>query len=355
MKTTKQNPKAIDLAIAVLRKGGLVIFPCETVYGIAVDAFNPKAVIKLNKYKQRPLGKPYAIMCSDQKMAEDYVLLNRTAKNLYKTFFPGPITVISKGKHKVVKGIESEVGTLGIRVPDYPFMLELIKKIGHPIVATSANASYKKIPYKIDDILNNISKKQLKLVDLAIDAGELPHNEPSTVIDTTLDDPAILRQGMIKLKEENKILSRSEENTQNTAKDLWQKYEKFKGQRPIVFALEGPMGSGKTQFVKGLALAMGVKNTIVSPTYNLILSYNSSSFIKCKLTHIDVWRLKNSKDLNSLEFNKYLIDKNNVIAIEWADRVTDAIRVFNDDAVIIWVKIEYGKDINDRLISWNII
>ncbi len=335
--------------IGTLKKGGLVIFPCETVYGVAVDSLNEKAVKKLNKYKKRPFGKPYAIMVSDQKMAEEYVDLNETAKTLYKEFLPGPLTIVSKGKGKVAPGIESEIGTLGVRISDYKDLLNLIKEFGHPIVATSANASYQKRPYKIDDIMENISGKQKELIDLVIDVGELPKNEPSTVIDTTLDEPTVLRQGEIKFKDENKVLSRSEENTQNIGKELWQKYEKFKGTRPIIFALEGEMGTGKTQFTKGLAKAIGIKEKITSPTYNMLLEYED------KLTHIDAWRLQNEEDLNSLGFLKLVENKNMVISIEWADRVVETIKKYRDQTVILWVKIEYGKGENERLISWGTI
>jgi L-threonylcarbamoyladenylate synthase len=348
MQVVKKCQKSINEAISVLKNGGLIIFPCETVYGIAVDSSNGVAVKKLNKYKQRPLGKPYAIMCSDQKMAEKYVSLNETARNLYKSFLPGPVTVISNGKHKIAKGIESETGTLGIRIPDYPFMLDLIKQFGRPIVATSANSSYQKRPYKITDILENISEKQRSFIDLIIDAGELPHNEPSTVIDTTLDDPVVLRQGEVKLKDKNEILSRSEENTRNIGKELWQKYESYKGHRAIVFALEGEMGAGKTQFTKGLARAMGIKELVTSPTFALENEYQNGSK---KLFHFDAWRLEKSDELNALGFSD-LIKNKSIIAIEWAERVTDTIRKFDDEAIVIWIKIEFGKKENERLISW---
>jgi len=334
------------LIIKVLNSGGLVIFPCETVYGVAVDALNKNAVKKLNDYKKRPLGKPYAIMVSDQKMAKEYVDLNNTATNLYQEFLPGPVTIVSKGKGKVANGIESESGTLGVRIPDYKELLKVIKEFGHPIVATSANASYQKRPYKIADIMDNISSKQKGLIDLVIDVGELPHNEPSTVIDTTFDEPTILRQGEVKLKDTNEVLSRSEESTQNIGKELWQKYEKFCGIRPIVFALEGEMGAGKTQFTKGLARAMGIHEEITSPTYNLLLEYED------KLTHIDAWRFKSEEDLNSLGFVKLLENKNMVLSVEWADRIIETIKKYRDQAVIVWVKIEYLPTDNFRLISW---
>jgi L-threonylcarbamoyladenylate synthase len=333
------------LVIKTLNSGGLVIFPCETVYGAAVDADNPEAVKILNQYKQRPWGKPYAIMVSDQQMAEKYVELNKTGINLYKNFLPGPLTVVSQGKHRLAPGVESERGTLGVRIPAYPFIQKLISRFGRAIVATSANASYKKRPYKVSDILDNLSEKQNKLIDLIIDAGELPHNEPSTVIDTTLDDITVLRQGEVFFNNRLSVISFSEEQTQNTGKELWQKYEKYFGLRAIVFALEGPMGVGKTQFTKGLAKAMGIEDEIVSPTFNLELDYDE------KLFHVDAWRIQNGEELENLGL-KNLINDKSVIAIEWADRVAETIRKYNEEALVVWVKMEYRTKINERMISW---
>lgn len=348
MKIIKQNTKALAKAISILKKGGLVIFPSETTYGIAANATNQKAIYKLNSYKKRPLGKPYSVAVSDISMAEDYVLLNDSARNIYKEFLPGPVTVVSQGKHKLAKGVESETGTLGVRISSYPLIGQIVKEFGVPITATSANASYMKRPYKIVDIFENISDKQKTLIDLVIDAGELPHNEPSTVIDTTLDDPTILRQGDIKFKNKNKVLSRSEENTQNIAKEIFQKHERFVGRRSIIFALMGEMGTGKTQFTKGLGKALGIKEEIVSPTFNLVSEYRN-------LFHIDAWRLKEPKELNILGFIKMIENKNTVIAIEWAEKVMQEIKKQRDQAVIIWVEIKYGTRVNERLISWGVI
>jgi L-threonylcarbamoyladenylate synthase len=350
MQVIKNGKKAVDAAIKILRSGGLVIYPTETLYGIGADATNPNAIKKLTEYKNRPFGKPYSIAVTDFKMAEEYIELNTAAKNLYKEFLPGPLTVISKGKHKVAKGVESEDGTLGVRVPNYKLATDIVKKFGKPITATSANASYKKRPYKIADILENISEKQRRLVDLIIDAGELPRNEPSTVIDTTLDDPVTLRQGEIKLADKNEILSKSEENTENLAKEIWQKYEKHEYKRAIVFALQGEMGTGKTIFTKGLARAMGITELVTSPTYALENEYITG---KDKLFHFDAWRLEKSEELRALGFED-LIKHKSVISIEWAERVSDTIREFDDEAVIIWVKIEFGNKENERIIGWGV-
>lgn len=338
----------VEQIIEVLKKGGIVVMPTETVYITAVDATNAKSVERLCQYKNRPLGKPFSVAVTDIEMAEKYVELNQTARDLYKRFLPGPVTVVSKGKHKTAIGVESETGTLGIRIPDYKLVLEVVKALGKPITATSANASYQRRPYKIADILENISEKQRRLLDLIVDVGELPHNEPSTVIDTTLDDLVVLRQGEIKLKNENEILSRKEENTRNFGKELWQKYEHLSGTRAIVFALEGPMGAGKTQLTKGLAKAMGINKEVVSPTFNLEIKYEAG---KLELSHIDAWRLQEGAELENLGFGRAISDKS-VIVIEWADRVNEVIRQHNEEAIIVWVKIKYGKAETERIITW---
>lgn len=348
MKIVKCDENSVKKAVDILEKGGLVIYPTETLYGIGADATNKEAIKKLTEYKNRPFGKPYSVAVTDINMATEYVNLNNTAKNLYEKFLPGPLTIISTGKHKVAPGVESENGTLGIRIPDYKLVTDIVKILKKPITSTSANASYKKRPYRIKDILENISDRQKELIDLIIDAGNLPNNEPSTVIDTTLDDPVTLRQGEIKFTEKNEILSRNEEATQNLAKEIWQKYESHLGKRPIVFALEGQMGAGKTQFTKGLARAMGITTLVTSPTFNIENEYDDGDK---KLYHFDAWRLENGEEIRELGFEN-LIKTKSIISIEWAERVADTIREFDDEAIIIWVKFKPGPTENDRVISW---
>lgn len=354
MKKVRVNSEAIDTVVKCLETGGLVFMATETVYIAAVDATNPTAVKKLVSFKNRPFGKPFSVGVTDIKMAEKYVELNDSARDLYKKFLPGPVTVVSDGKHTVAPGVEAENGTLGIRIPDYDFFQKVCKTLGKPITATSANASYQRRPYKLADILDNISQKQKDLIDLMVDAGELPKNEPSTVIDTTLDNPTVLRQGEIKLKDKNEVLSRSEENTQNIGKELWQKYESFAGKRAIIFALVGGLGAGKTQFTKGLARAMGITELVTSPTFGLVEEYKVPNS-KFQLEHFDAWRLSDSTEMETLGFLKMVEDKNMVISIEWADRVSEIITKHREDAVVVWVDIKYGKDENDRIISWGII
>jgi len=112
------------------------------------------------------------------------------------------------------------------------------------------------------------------------------------------------------------------------------------------------MGSGKTIFTKGLAKAMGISSLITSPTYNLVNHYQTSDRIN-KLTHIDVWRITNSKEILDLNISKEITDKS-VLAIEWAEKLEEYIRNYNEEAIIVWVKIENTADAyeNERIISW---
>lgn len=336
----------VDRAVETLKKGQLLIFPTETCYGVGVDATNQKAVDKLLAYKMRREGKPISIAVSDKEMAKRYVIINNTAQNLYDNYLPGPLTVVSKGLHKVAQGIESEYGTLGIRIPDYPIVLDIIKKLGKPITATSANVSYEKKPYSIEALLNHLPRKNRSLLSLIIDAGQLPHNEVSTVVDTTLNDLAIIREGQIsfstnKNKPIFRIKTASPEETQNFASMVMLRFLDHLQIGPIVFALGGELGSGKTQFAKGLASNLGITKIVKSPTFTLVLPY---TFIqnaqKRRFVHVDTWRLENSKEFKALHLEHYLKSPN-VIAIEWADKFYNEILNFAQIPRVLMIKIHF--------------
>ena len=99
---------------------------------------------------------------------------------------------------------------------------------------------------------------------------------------------------------------------------------------------------------------MGIREDVLSPTFNLVLGYQLGDSATRRLEHIDAWKMQSSEELETLGFTKMLLNKNSVISIEWADRVGNIIRKHSEDAVIIWIKIEYGKKENERLISWGV-
>lgn len=352
LKKTKEA-RVIKKTVEVLKSGGLVVYPTETLYGIGADATNQKAVDKLLQYKARREGKPLSIACSDKIMASKYVFLNGTALNIYKNFLPGPVTVVSRSKHKVSNGVESELGTLGIRIPNYPLIRTIIKAFGKPITATSANASYQKRPYSIKDIFDTISTKQKKLIDLVLDAGQLPKREPSTVVDTTLHDLSVLRQGDVKLTKQKHKITKSPEETIALGTQLMNQYKHYLGFKSVIFALQGELGAGKTQFTKGIAKGLRVKEHIVSPTFILERDYKFCHGKKnYHLYHIDTWRMFSGQEFLDLGFGK-MIDAGAVIAIEWAEKVSGILLKYSNEAKILWVKIQHGRKKQERIFSWS--
>lgn len=317
------DPAVLDQAVSVLLQGGLVIFPTETTYGAGVLATDQKAVDKLLAYKRRREGKPLSIAVPNQTMAEQYVELTETARRLYQRFLPGPVTVVSRSLGRVAEGVASEFGTLGVRIPDYPLILELLRQLDQPITATSANASGERRPYQVCDILDHLSETQKRLIDLIIDAGKLPPNPPSTVIDTTLSTPVTLRQGELQptetraLSSPTVLQSASEAETRKIAGTLvLQHWDRLKSSG-LVIALDGPLGAGKTIFAKGLAKFLGISDTITSPTYTYLEEYRWTRHgIDGKLYHLDVWKIDQSSQLDLLDLSGLLSAKN-LVVIEW--------------------------------------
>lgn len=317
----------IQETVAVLQAGGLVLFPTETVYGAGVDATNPQAVNRLLAYKSRREGKPLSIAVTDIDMAKKFVDINTQAQTLYQQFLPGPVTVVSKGLGVVAPGVESEFGTLGVRIPAYPLLLKIINRYSNPITATSANGSGKKRPYTIEDVLESLSAKQLSLIDLVIDAGQLPKNEPSTVIDTTLSTPLTLRTGAIQAldNQTNKqtFFSSSEEETKDLAGKLILKHWNKLKETGLVIGLDGSLGTGKTVFTKGVADFLQLSETITSPTYSYMAEYNYTRHtVSGKLFHLDLWKIESEAEFQRIEISE-LLKPNNLVVIEWWSQVAE--------------------------------
>ena len=370
----------------VLRSGGLVVFPSDTVYGLLADSTNPKTIDKLLCFKQRPMGKAISVFVADKKMAEEYVILNQNANNIIKNLLPGPFTIICNSRHKTDSRLEAENDTLGIRIPDYPPVIELVRKFGKPLTATSANTSGKPPVYSISALTKALSNRKKNLLNLVIDAGNLPKNRPSTVIDTTTGQLKTLRFGDLLPKTGNSLISKSEQQTQKLAQFLGAKLINRSLSRPLVFLLEGDLGAGKTIFAKGLGKTLGVKEEVISPTYTIAYEYKigppaggSKLFITAssndsslssfdteehcpnmteantkpgKFIHYDLFRLETSEELKEINF----LDSfscGNIYAIEWPERMSaEIISALKNLAEIIYVKIKTVSE-NERLVEWN--
>lgn len=190
----KPNEAAIDSVVKVLREGGLIIYPTDTVYGLGCDITNTKALEKIAKIKGIKLDKAnFSFVCHDLSNISDYVKqIDTPTFKLLKRLLPGPYTFILPGNNNLPKEFKKKT-TVGIRVPDNAIALEIVKKLGNPIVSTSIYDEDEVLEYSTDPEL--IYEKWQNIVDLVIDGG-YGDNQASTIVDLSQGgDPIIVREG----------------------------------------------------------------------------------------------------------------------------------------------------------------
>ena len=189
----KPSEAAIKKVVDVLRNGGLVIYPTDTVYGLGCDITNTKALERVAKIKGIKLEKAnFSFICSDLSNLSDYVKQIDTATfKILKRALPGPYTFILPGNNDLPKEFRKKK-TVGIRVPDNNIIIEIVRMLGNPIVSTSIYDEDAVLEYSTDPEL--IFEKWQNLVDLVIDGG-YGDNHPSTIIDLSGYEPKVVREG----------------------------------------------------------------------------------------------------------------------------------------------------------------
>jgi len=193
------NAELVAKAVEVLRCGGLVIYPTETLYGLGVDATSEAAMEKLWAFKGERGDKPVLVAVSDMTMAKKYVKFGELGKKVAQKYWPGPVAIIAESLNLVSRKAQSETANLGLRNPDNKLILEIISAFGKPITSTSANISGAPTARSYEEFMTTVPEDRLKLIDLFIDAGRLPANQPSTIVDTTGEEVKILRQGEVEI------------------------------------------------------------------------------------------------------------------------------------------------------------
>ncbi|XMO86046.1 L-threonylcarbamoyladenylate synthase [Algibacter sp. AS12] len=187
------NPKAIAQVVDILKKGGLIIYPTDTVYGLGCDITNIKALEKVARIKGVKLEKSnFSFICHDLSNLSDYVKqIDTSVFKILKRALPGAYTFILPGS-KTLPNPFKKKKTVGIRVPNNNIALEIVKLLGNPIISTSIRDDDEVLEYTTDPEL--ILEKWDNLVDLVIDGG-YGDNEPSTVIDLSEGEPIVIREG----------------------------------------------------------------------------------------------------------------------------------------------------------------
>ncbi len=190
------GPSSLQKALEVLRSGGLVAFPTDTVYGVGALAFDSQAVERLYLAKDRPAEKAIPILLGQSTDLDRIAsAVPSMARLLAQRFWPGPLTIVVAKKSTVPLAI-TEGATIGARVPDHPIALALLRAAG-PMAVTSANLSGKANARSAVEVLAQLGDK----IELLLDGGLTPGLLASTVVDCTGDEPIVLRQGPISLEE----------------------------------------------------------------------------------------------------------------------------------------------------------
>lgn len=337
----------IDLA-KILRDGGLVVVPSDTVYGMMVDATNEKAVRKLLQFKNRPIGKPISVFVSDWDMLERTVEITDKQKETVSQLLPGPFTIVLPSRNTVCALLESERKTLGVRIPIYPFITDLVKEYGVPVTATSANISGRSPHYRVDSFLNDLTSQKKELIDCIVDAGHLPHNKPSTVIDMSGSDVKIVRRGDIVWANERTFVSESENQTKKIAAFILEKVTKHFHDKAVVMILQGDLGAGKTIFVKGMAESVGVDN-VISPTYVIYYEYETNKEPLKKLYHFDLYQIEETNEFEHLGI-KEMLKPGALLAMEWGEKSGEIFEMLKEKAYMIYIRFEYVDEKKRKIV-----
>ena len=187
------NPKEIDKVISILKDGGIVVYPTDTLYGMGCDALNVRAVEKICDLKGiNPQKSNLSIICNDLSNISEYAKVSTPTFKLMRKNLPGPFTFILPTTSSLPK-IYKNKKTVGIRVPDNLIIREIVEMLGNPVLSTSVKLEDdEEVEYITDPEL--IEEKWGDIVDIVIDGG-IGGIEPSTVVDCTSDEPEIIRQG----------------------------------------------------------------------------------------------------------------------------------------------------------------
>lgn len=186
------NPREIEKVVSVLRDGGIVIYPTDTLYGMGCDALNVRAVEKICDLKGiNPQKSNLSIICNDLSIISEYAKVSTPVFKLMKRNLPGPFTFILPTTSSLPK-IYKNKKTVGIRIPDNNIVREIVAQLGNPVLSTSVKDDNDEMEYTTDPEL--IHEKWGEIADIVIDGG-FGGVEPSTVVDCTSDEPEITRQG----------------------------------------------------------------------------------------------------------------------------------------------------------------
>jgi L-threonylcarbamoyladenylate synthase len=193
MLTMNISQRDTKKGVSILKKGGVIAFPTDTVYGLGADAFNSTAVERIYKIKDRSKSNPFPLLVADVKqLAALAEPIPELARFLARQFWPGGVTLVLSKADSVPAYLASG-STIAVRVPDHPTCLTLLQHLARPLIGTSANISGQPPALTADEVRQQLGER----VDLIIDGGRCPGGRESTVLDITVEPPVVIREGIV--------------------------------------------------------------------------------------------------------------------------------------------------------------
>ncbi len=185
------HQRTINKVVDVLKRGGVIVYPTDTIYGLGIDLHNKKAMEKILRIKKQQSNKPLSFILPDLKSISTYANISDYAYKIMRRVTPGPYTFVLNATKEVPKLLLKKRKTVGVRIPNAPFALKIVEELGHPILSTSVPEGDDE-GYHTDPM--EIAEKYGHEIDLILDAGVL-FNNPSTIVDFTGHEPEIIREG----------------------------------------------------------------------------------------------------------------------------------------------------------------
>ena len=195
------SSKTLETIQSVLDSGGVIAFPTDTFYGLGADPFNPEAISKIFRIKQRPADKPLLVLIHSPDQVDRLTdQITPLAKLLMRLFWPGSLTLLFKAAPGLPRELTAGTGKVGIRLPAHLFTLQLLEGLDCPLTAPSANISGAREPVTAGEVVS------AGALDVIVDGGPAPGGKPSTILDATTNPPTLVREGAVSRKDLQMVL-----------------------------------------------------------------------------------------------------------------------------------------------------
>ncbi len=253
IKVTPLDPEkeVMERAASIIKRGGLVVFPTETVYGLGANALDPVAAGKIFAAKGRPADNPLIVHVHEPQGAEPLGKLEQRTLDLMSVFWPGPLTLVIPAAPVVPLQVTGGLGTVAVRMPAHPVALDLIRRSGVPVAGPSANRSGRPSPTRAEDVMEDLGGR----VEMILDAGPTDVGVESTVLDVSGEVPILLRPGGTSLEMLQEVVGKvfSPSSGNELARSPGTRYRHYAPSIPVILVEPGQSPSGCDAPTPGMA------------------------------------------------------------------------------------------------------